>query len=120
MKRAAQLLGALLVAGLLAACGQAVPSDKADYVGDWRGPDMRLRITREGHVEYERRREVGSTSVNAPLLGFDGDNFSAGIGFIKTTFVVSKRPYRDGSLWKMVVDGVELSRAEGSGPSWNA
>ncbi|HUP29553.1 MAG TPA: hypothetical protein VM122_05225 [Usitatibacter sp.] len=119
MTNASRALLALLVACLIAACGQAVPADKADYVGDWRGPEMRLRITREGHVEYERRRDSGSTSVNAPLLGFDGDNFSAGIGFLRTTFVVTKRPYRDGSLWKMVVDGVEVTRAEGSGPSWN-
>jgi hypothetical protein len=28
-----------------------------------------------------------------------------------TTFVVSKPPYQDGDHWKMVVDGVELTKA---------
>jgi hypothetical protein len=112
-------LAALLLALVLAACGQPVPADKADYVGDWRGQDMRLVITRDGHVNYERRRGSSSTSVNAPLQGFDGDNFSAGIGFLTTKFIVSKPPYRDGAAWKMVVDGVELVRGGGSGPSLN-
>ena len=116
----ARALLAVLVACFIAACGQSVPTDKSDYVGEWRAPEMRLVITREGHVEYERRRGASSTSVNAPLLGFDGDNFSAGVGFLRTTFVVSKPPYREGALWKMVVDGVELTRAEGGGPSRNA
>ena len=116
----ARALLAIFLACLVAACGQAVPSDKSDYVGEWRAPEMRLVITREGHVEYERRRGGSSTSVNAPLLGFDGDNFSAGLGFLRTTFIVSKPPYREGALWKMVVDGVELTRAEGGGPSRNA
>jgi hypothetical protein len=118
LKSIARLL-ALAFIVLLAGCGQPVPQDKAEYVGDWRGPDMRLVITPEGHVNYQRRRGASSTSVNAPLLGFDGDNFSAGMGFLRTTFVVSKPPYRDGAQWKMVVDGVELVRGGGSGPSWN-
>lgn len=113
-------LAALVLAVLLAACGHPVPADRAEYVGDWRAKDMRLRITQDGHVEYERRRGSSSTSVNAPLQGFEGDNFSAGVGFLRTTFVVTKPPYRDGGRWKMVVDGVEVTRVEtGSGPSWN-
>ena len=116
LAHAALLLALLLV---LAGCGQPVPADKADYVGMWRAKDMRLLITQDGRVEYERRRDGNTTSVNAPLLGFDGDNFSAGVGFLRTTFVVSKRPYREGALWKMVVDGVELVRGGGDGPSLN-
>lgn len=119
MKSVRTLL-ALLLVSLLAACGQAVPADKIHYVGDWRAQDMRLKITKDGHVEYERRRGSSSTSVNAPLQGFDGDNFTAGVGMLRTTFIVTKPPYRDGARWKMVVDGVELSRTEGGGPSWNA
>jgi hypothetical protein len=116
----AHALAAVLLALLLAACGQPVPADKSAYVGDWRSPEMRLVITREGHVRYERRSGSGRTSIDAPLQGFDGDNFSAGVGFLRTTFVVTKPPYREGTLWKMVVDGVEVVRAEGGGDSWNA
>jgi hypothetical protein len=52
-----------------------------------------------------------TTSVEAPLKGFDGSNFEVGIGPMATTFVVSKPPYQDGEKWKMVVDGVELTKA---------
>jgi len=105
---------------LLAGCGRPVPADKTDYVGDWRSKEMHLMITRDGHVRYERRSGSTSTSINAPLQGFDGDNFIAGIGLLRTTFVVTKPPYRDGALWKMVVDGVEVVRSDGGGDSWNA
>ena len=33
-----------------------------------------------------------------------------GIGPMSTMFTVSKPPYHDGRDWKMVVDGVELTR----------
>ena len=39
-----------------------------------------------------------------------GDDFEVGIGPIATTFKVSKTPYKEGETWKMVVDGVELTR----------
>jgi hypothetical protein len=29
-----------------------------------------------------------------------------------TTFVVSKPPYQDGAQWKMVVDGLELTKTD--------
>ena len=116
--RARAFLAAALL--LLAGCGQPVPAEKANYVGDWRSKEMHLVITRDGQVRYERRSGGSSTSINAPLQGFDGNNFTAGIGLLSTTFVVTKPPYRDGALWKMVVDGVEVVRAEGGGDSWNA
>jgi hypothetical protein len=112
-------LAGFLLALLLAACGQPVPAEKADYVGDWRAKDMRLLITRDGRVEYSRKNGDNTTRVNAPLQGFDGDNFVAGVGFLRTTFVVSKPPYRVGAAWKMVVDGVELTRGAGGGESFN-
>jgi hypothetical protein len=114
-------VAALILALALVGCGHPVPADKANYIGEWRSSEMHLVISRDGHVQYERRASGGgSTSVNAPLQGFDGDNFTAGIGPLRTTFVVSKPPYRDGGLWKMVVDGVEVVRAGGGDDYWNA
>jgi hypothetical protein len=72
-------------------------------------------------VEYERRGGGGSTtSVKAPIQRFEGNNFVVGVGPFSTTFVVSRPPYLDGSVWKMVVDGVELVRGVGAGDSWKA
>ena len=95
----------------LAGCGNPVPPDKLAYVGEWKAKDMWLVITRDGSVRYERRRDNARTSINAPLQAFEGDSFVVGIGPMKTKFVVSKPPYRDGAVWKMVVDGVELVRS---------
>jgi hypothetical protein len=40
-----------------------------------------------------------------------GPDFSAGFLFLSMTFVVSRPPYREGDTWRMVVDGVALTRA---------
>jgi hypothetical protein len=98
---------ALLVAG----CSEPVPAAKVAYAGEWRAPQMRLLITPDGRCEYNRRHEGGnSTSINAPIQRFEGDNFVVGVGPFSTTFVVSRPPHLDDGQWKMTVDGVELTR----------
>jgi len=99
---------------VLAACGGGpLPAEKAAYAGDWRAKDMRVVITPDGHLSYERRDGSNSKSINAPIQRFDGDNFVVGVGPLSTTFVVSKPPWRDDTLWKMTVDGVELVKRGG-------
>jgi hypothetical protein len=104
------MLIALPLALLLAACGKPVPAEKSAYVGEWEEKTMYLLITQDGSVRYKRLKGGGTTSVEGPLKGFTGDNFDVGIGPMTTTFVVSKPPYQDGKSWKMVVDGVTLTR----------
>jgi hypothetical protein len=107
-----QFLAAVVVAALsiLAACGQAVPDDKAAYVGEWHAPTMTLQLTKDGAVHYKRTQGSTTTSIDAPLRRFEGDNFVVGIPFLSTTFEVSKPPHQEAGTWKMVVDGVELTR----------
>ncbi len=71
---------------------------------------MYLLITQDGSVHYKRLKAGASTSVEGPLKGFDGNNFEVGIGPMSTTFIVSKPPYQEGGKWKMVVDGIELTK----------
>jgi hypothetical protein len=104
------MLIALPLALLLAACGKPVPAEKSAYVGEWEEKTMYLLITQDGSVRYKRLKGGGTTSVEGPLKGFTGDNFDVGIGPMTTTFVVTKPPYQDGKSWKMVVDGVTLTR----------
>ena len=111
---------AIALLSLLAGCGEPVPADKATYVGAWKAKDMSLVITQDGRVEYERRSGGASTSVKAPIQRFEGNNFVVGVGPFSTTFVVSKPPYQDGSVWKMVIDGVEVVRGAGEGDSRKA
>jgi len=102
----------LLAAVLLAACtAKPVPVDHAAYVGEWNGPDMHLLITADGQVEYHRRRDGVDTHLSAPIATFSGSDFSIGVGLFSTNFRVSVPPHEDAGVWKMVVDGVELTRS---------
>jgi hypothetical protein len=105
---AAVLLASCLV--LLAACAEPLPKDKLEYAGEWRGGTTRLVISPQGHCEYERRRNGNSVNLNAPIQRFEGDDFVVGVGVFTTTFVVSKPPHLANGRWRMVVDGVELTR----------
>ncbi len=99
-----------LIATLFAACGIEIPENRRSYVGLWEGPGMSLEITSDGRLEYERRAGSATTSLSAPIKSFDRDDFVAGVWFLTTTFEVQRPPHRDGPDWKMMVDGVELTR----------
>ena len=71
---------------------------------------MNLTITSDGGVDYRRVSGSGSKSITASIHEWHGDDFEVGISLISTIFVVSKTPYKDGNIWRMVVDGVELER----------
>lgn len=101
-----------LLVGLTLGGGGAlpVPPEKSAYVGEWQAPSMYLSITQDGSVRYRRTKEGGSSSMNGPLNGFNGNDFKVGIGPLSSTFVVSTPPHQDGEQWKMVVDDVELQK----------
>lgn len=102
------LLG--LMAIVLLGCGQPLPSDKADYAGVWQGGGITLQIAADGRVEYERVKGNSKRSVSGPISEFQGDSFSVGIGSLSTFFEVSSKPTRSHGVWRMTVDGTELSR----------
>ena len=109
MRRLALLL-AVTCAFLLVSCGQPLPRERSEYAGEWQGPLTWMVISPSGHIEYERRRDGGKVTINAPIQRFEGDNFVVGVGPFTTTFVVSKPPHFAEGRWRMVVDGVELTR----------
>ena len=105
----------ILAAGLsasAAALAEPVPADKMAYVGTWHGKDMRLSLSKDGKIAYKREQENKKVDLSIDLLGFKGNDFDAGWGFVRSTFVVSKPPHREGKVWKMTVDGVELTRED--------
>jgi hypothetical protein len=100
----------VITATLLTGCGEPVPPEKSDYVGEWKHPTISLLITQNGSVKYKREEGSVSKSIDAPLKGFKGNSFVVGFGPMNTTFVVSKPPHKVGENWVMTVDGVELTR----------
>jgi len=95
-----------------AALADPVPADKMAYVGAWKGKDMELVLAKDGKVKYKRAQPNKKLDLSLDLQGFNGDNFDVGFALVRSTFVVSKPPHREGKLWKMTVDGVELTREE--------
>lgn len=104
-----KILPLIFVLSLLG-CGKPVPPEKSAYIGEWQEKAMYLMITQDGSVRYRRLKGGVNVSVDAPLKGFSGNNFEAGIGPLSTTFIVSTPPYQDGEKWKMVVDDLELTK----------
>jgi hypothetical protein len=72
------------------------------------------QLNKEGKVKYKRDRPGKKLDLSLDLQGFDGDNFDVGFALVRSTFVVSKPPHREGDKWKMTVDGVELTRVDGA------
>ena len=108
-------LSLLLVTPILTACSPStlytpLPEDKSNYAGEWNGGPTSLVITPEGRAIYQHKDGNMSKSLDAPVKEFKGDNFVVGVGFMSTEFVVSAPPHEDGGVWKMTVDGIELTR----------
>jgi hypothetical protein len=104
---------AMLATLVVAACAKPLPPDRLNYAGEWHGTDMALRITTGGSVEYKRRKGSSTTSINAPIKEFDGNDFIVGMAGMSTRFVVSVPPHQTADGWAMTVDGVELQRVAG-------
>jgi len=92
---------------LLTSCA-SLPQDRIDYVGYWSNQTSSLKITADGQFHFSKRSKDSNTSVNAPIQSFSGDSVVVGIGPLSSTYIVSKRPYQEGSLWKMVIEGETL------------
>jgi hypothetical protein len=97
---------------LLVACTKPIPPEKSSYVGDWQSPTMSLLIKQEGSVVYKRVRDNNTTTIEAPIKNFIGNDVEVGLASITTTFVVSSAPHQDDGVWKMTVDGVTLTKTQ--------
>ena len=104
------LLGIFIV--LLSACAEPLPQSKLKYAGLWEGNKVSLLIYEDGNVSYRRVSGNTKVSIDGPIKGFDGDNFSVGVGFLATDFKVTVPPQLINEQWEMVVDGVRLVKAE--------
>ncbi len=107
-----RIFSVLIIGLFFISCAKPVPPEKINYVGEWRSKEMYLLILQDGSVRYERLKGGGTVEVTGPIKEFQGDNFVVGFAFIKTTFLVSKPPYQENGVWKMLVDGVELSKTQ--------
>ena len=96
----------------ISSCSKPIPVDKLSYAGEWESKEMYLLILPDGTVSYQRLKNGGTTSINAPLIEFVGEDFVVGLAFLTTTFDVTEAPHQVEGKWVMVVDGVKLTKNE--------
>jgi hypothetical protein len=88
-----------------------LPPDRAAYAGEWRGTGATLSISHDGSLYFEKVAGGSRKRIKGPIQGFDGDDISVGVLFIKSTIDVSKPPTETNGVWTMTVEGIEVTRA---------
>lgn len=74
------------------------------------GSPIELTITPDGSVDYKRLEGGIKRSVTAPIRAFRRDGFEVGALGLNTTFRIDRPPHEENGVWKMTIDGVELTR----------
>ncbi|OCG31203.1 hypothetical protein A9G34_09260 [Gilliamella sp. Choc4-2] len=95
-----------IVATLITACDglKAIPSEKKSYIGTWQGEYMAITITSDAKINYKYKKDTVSKTIQAPIFEFIGNDFKVSVSGLNTVFVVSKVPYFEDGVWKMVID----------------
>ncbi|MCR9166071.1 MAG: hypothetical protein ACE37F_17470 [Nannocystaceae bacterium] len=104
---------AALVFGLLACSNpQPLPQGKAEFAGTWEGDGVRIEITPEGRVTYDRKKGAGNERIQGPIAGWGEDNFVVGVMTQKTTIEVDEPPHETSGTWTMVINGDTVYRLQ--------
>ena len=93
-------------------CGSPapLPPEKSEYAGTWEGQGVRLQVTRDANVSYDRKKGAGNEHTEGPIAGWVGDDFVVGVMTQKTTFKVDTPPHEEAGTWTMVVNGDTIYR----------
>ncbi|MBV1858808.1 MAG: hypothetical protein KUG77_10380 [Nannocystaceae bacterium] len=105
-------LALLPVFTAVVACGSPapLPPEKIGYAGTWEGDGVRLQISADARVSYDRKKGAGNEHTEGPIAGWVGDDFVVGVMTQKTTFAVDTPPHEDAGTWTMVVNGDTVYR----------
>ncbi len=96
---------------VISGCGEPLSEDKIDYVGLWKGGNEFIEISKDGSVSYAKVRPNNSETIDGPIKEFTDEGFVVGYLFLTKKFKVDKPPYREDGKWKMVLNGVEMTKA---------
>jgi len=98
----------------LIGCSKDIPKDKQDFIGEWRGDGVFMRIYSSGKFVYSRRNGSSRVSINSYISEFNDDGFKVNVLIVNTGFKVTMPPKEVNGSWVMVVDGVRLIKQEQS------
>lgn len=106
----------VLLTTLLGACSDDVfytplPADKMQYAGEWRADGVLMLIEPRGRMVFVRNSDRVKTNLDLPIKEFKGDNMIVGMWSMTTEFVVAKPPHEEDGVWKMTVNGIEVTRS---------
>ncbi len=82
----------------------------ADLAGHWAGGGIDLVIEPGGGAVYKKERGGSKTTLTGKLGKVTDTSFDITVIAISTTFKLDKRPHQEGGVWKMTVDGTELTK----------
>ncbi len=106
------LIFSIMVFIFVGCSGIDIPQDKLAYIGSWKGNGMTLLVLGDGSISYKRLENGINKSIDGPIKEFIEDDFVVKVLFLKFTFDVQKPPYLENDAWKMIVDGVELTKVD--------
>lgn len=95
---------------ILSGCGESLGEDKLDYVGVWKGGNELIEINEDGSVSYAKVRPNHTETVEGPIKEFTDEGFVVGYLFLTKKFKVDKPPYQENGKWKMVLNGIEMTK----------
>ena len=96
---------------LLSGCGEPLSDDKLDYVGLWKGGNELIEISKDGSASYAKVRLDNTETIDGPIKEFTDEGFVVGYLFLTKKFKVDKPPYQENGKWKMVLNGVEMTKS---------
>ncbi len=109
MKKACTFIFALIVAGGLFACGGKTPlaDDQKPFAGTWVADDGTfVTIYLDGGGDMKG----SNTSVTGGSATFTADTLTIGMGPIKKTMTITRRPMETEGRVTIVLDGITYSK----------
>jgi len=93
------------------ASAELLSTDKKDYLGTWQAPGVSLSIQADKSVHYEKAAGHSTKEFTGKLGGFKGNDIVID-AFVGITLAVQKPPAEQDGVWKMTVDGDELTKKD--------
>lgn len=102
---------AIFLSLLLFGCSpDPIPQDQTIYVGVWQGGNVFLEIMEDGNASYAKVQDGATETVDSPVKQIGDGKIVIGFLFFTKTLELTKPPYEEDGEWKMIIDGVTLTK----------
>jgi hypothetical protein len=105
-----KILCLVIISVIFGCAPDPIPQDQKVYVGIWQGSNIFLEIDADGNASYAKVMEGASETVDSPVKKIGDGKIVIGYLFITKTLELTKPPFEEDGKWKMVIDGVTLTK----------